>query len=407
MNKSIIPTIKNNTIINPMQAIKDFKDNRYTIIEYLGKEFASFEEKPFNEIDALILSQFCYLNFNKIVPEIGEFTDWLELSSLYKAEYFERMIDKTLTPPQNLELLCAICASPRFRGMKLNYFLDIYNKTLEEQFSAITFKISKDNIVVAYRGTDLTITGWKEDFNMFFISPLPSQITAVKYLNTVAGKTEATSKITIVGHSKGGNLAVYSNAFCKDEISKRILKVYNLDGPGFPIDILNNCKFIKQQHKIIKIVPEGSLIGHMFEYEVEPVIVKSYNLGFLQHDPFSWKCESDSFVKCLDLGNSINYFDKSFNAWVHEMNIEQRKTMVDTIFTFVDCLNIENLDELAVSLFKQREEVKKVLKGMDNETSDCIKEIVKQFLLISLQTRFGNSNNFLIKSIIDKESTLN
>lgn len=389
----------------PIKPIKSFTESKFTIIEYLEKEFATFIEKPFNEIDALILSQLCYLNFEHIVPGIEAYADWINLSSLYKAELFEKMIYKTLTPNSNMAMIRAICASPRYRNIKLNYFLNIYNKTNEEQFSAITYRISKNHVVIAFRGTDLTVTGWKEDFNMFFISPVPSQLTSVKYLNKIASKFA--DDITLVGHSKGGNLAVYSNAFCNNDVHKRILKVYNLDGPGFPKDILENNEFIKQQDKIVKIVPEGSIIGLMFEDENFPNIIKSHNLGFLQHDPFSWKCDGVNFVVSSEFNSNVKYLDKTFNTWVYEMNVDERKTMVDALFTLVSCLEVEGLDELGSSLIKKRDEVFKVLKEMDTETSSCIKEIVKRFLRISLETRFGKKSKTEIDDIIDKDFSLN
>lgn len=391
----------NNIIPIKSNKNKEAKDSRFTILEYLSTEFASFEDKPFNEVDALILSQLCYLHFDKIVPEIGVDTEWIAISELYKAELFEQMIVKTLTPALNLKFIYAICASPRFRDIKLNYFLNIYNKTTEEQFSAITCEISSTHQVVAFRGTDLSITGWKEDFNMFFISPVPSQITSVKYLNTIAKRT--TGNITLVGHSKGGNLAMYSNAFCKASVHKRVLAVYNLDGPGFPKDILENNDFIKSQDKIIKIVPEGSIIGLMFYDENAPNIIKSHNLGFLQHDPFSWKCDRTKFVKSTEFSSTIRHLDKTFNTWVYELDVAQRKVMVDTIFMIVTKLEVETLDELALSLIRQREELIKSFRSMDTETSNCMKEIFKRFLQISLQTTLDNKKvNEVISKILPK-----
>lgn len=396
--------IKSIKQIIPIQSLKEKKDSSYNILDYLEKEFATFEEKPFCEIDALILSQLCYLNFSRIIPGIEQFAEWVTLSTLYKAELFEKMTAKTLYPNSNLELIKVICANPRYRDIKLNYYLDIFNKTLEEQFSATTFMLSENHIVIAYRGTDLTVTGWKEDFNMFFISPVPSQLTSVKYLNTIAGFTKK-ANITLVGHSKGGNLAVYSNAFCKAAVHKRVLSVYNLDGPGFPKDILENIEFIKQQDKITKIVPEGSIIGLMFEDKNMPTIIKSNNLGFLQHDPFSWKCQNNKFVQSTDFSYNIKHLDKTFNTWVYQLDLSQRKTMVDTLFTIVSTLDVENLDELALSLIKQREEILKVLKDIDDETTACIKAIAKSFFQIALRTTLDSKRiNELLTKLLPSQN---
>lgn len=369
-----------------------------TILEYLESEFSTFDKLEFNEIDALILSQLCYLNLGEIVPPIkpalGQSKAWKPISELYKAEYFEKMIDKTLTPELNLQLIRAICASPRFREVSLNYFVNVFDVKSEEQFCAVTYLLPNNMKVIAFRGTDLSVIGWKEDFNMFFISPIPSQKTAVKYLEKVAKKTQSTNLVTddiiITGHSKGGNLAVYSNAFCKKSIHKRVKSIYNLDGPDFPNDILENTDYISEQNKIIKIVPEGSIIGVMFENKITPKIIKSHNIGFLQHDPFSWKCDTSTFVESTKFIENINYLDKTLNAFIYDLEVNERKIIVDTVFDIINVLNIESLDEFAVSAVKEREQIIKALKNVDEKTSAFIKEILKRFITISFKIRFDN-----------------
>lgn len=388
------------------------KQTKYTILEYLEHEFSTFEELEFNEIDALILSQFCYLNLEEFVPSLKENKEWVLIPDLYKGEYFKKMIAKTLTPDLNLQLIRTICSSPRYREVKLNYFVNNFNVKTEEQFCAVTYLLPDNKKVIAFRGTDLSIIGWKEDFNMMLISPIPSQKTAVKYLEKVAKKTLEskfdTNDIVITGHSKGGNLAVYSNAFCKKTIHKRVQAVYNLDGPDFPNDILENVDYISEQDKIIKIVPEGSIIGVMFENKIQPTIIKSHNLGFMQHDPYSWKCDSNSFVLSTKFNDNINYLDKTVNAFVYELDVNERKIIVDTVFDIISVLNIESLDEFAKSAIKEREQIINALKNVDEDTNLFIKEILKRFITISLRIRFDNNNfnfnkiNSTVTKFIDK-----
>ncbi len=380
--------------------------DRYTIIEYLEQEFSSFDQSPFNEIDALILSQLCYLNLGEVVSSIKEERKWCNLIKLYKAELFEKLIDKTLTRELNLKLLQVICASPRYRYVKLNYFENKYDIKTNEQFCAVTFLLPNNHKIIAYRGTDLSINGWKEDFNMLFTSPVASQISAVKYLEKVAKKTKdiksSINDITLVGHSKGGNLAVYSNAFCKEKIHQRIKTVYNLDGPDFPNDIVQNLDYISGQDKIIKIVPEGSMVGVLFENNRQPKIIKSHNLGFLQHDAFSWKCDKFEFVSSNKFDDNINYLDKTLNAFIYELEVEERKILVDKIFDLISILNIESLDEFALSAIREREKIAKALKDVDEETSVFMKEILIRFLTLSFKIRFANTPSLVVNSVINK-----
>ena len=64
---------------------------------------------------------------------------------------------------------------------------------------------------------------------MSFSNLVRSQVEAANYLNNIAKKYK--NKIIVGGHSKGGNLAIYASVFCKDKYKKRIIKVYNNDGP--------------------------------------------------------------------------------------------------------------------------------------------------------------------------------
>lgn len=380
--------------------IREKFEPKTTLLEYIELTLETWDKSPFNEIDALILSQLTYLNVDRLVPDLQEDKPWVPLSFLYKAEEFEHMVTQTLTPQLNIQLLQLLCASPRFRDIKLNFQSNKYDKDTEEQFSALSFQLTENLSVVAYRGTDLTVTGWKEDFNMFFISPVPSQLSAVAYLEEVAPKL--TGDIYLTGHSKGGNLAVYSSAFCENTLHHRIKLVYNLDGPGFPTDILECSDYIQDHEKVIKIVPEGSMIGILFENAKDPIIIKSHNLSFLQHDPFSWKCDTHHFIKSPKFTNHIQHLDKTLNQWVYELDISQRKTLVDTLFTVISSMNIETIDEFSSFITSEKEMVLKTLKEIDPHTSQCIKEMMQRLIEISFKSRFESHDEGRLNKLLTK-----
>lgn len=366
--------------------LREHFGSKTTILEYIEETFESFLDFSFNEIDALIFSQMSYLNVERLVPTLERSGEAVAISQLYKAEEFENMVHKTLEPSQNIALIRAVCASPRFRNVTMNFFVNKYDKVTEEQFSAVTFQLATGQTVIAFRGTDLTVTGWKEDFNMFFISPVPSQLSAVTYLEEVAKKIQG--DMILVGHSKGGNLAVYSSVFSEKALHKRVLSVYNLDGPGFPTDILEHNDYINEGKNIIKIVPEGSLIGIMFENNQSPVIIKSYQIGFLQHDPFSWKCDTSSFAESTQFTRNIKHLDKTFHKWIYELDVEQRKTLVDTLFTLISSMDAESIDEFSKKMLVNHESIKKALSEVDSETAHCIKEMLMRLVKISVESRF-------------------
>ena len=58
----------------------------------------------------------------------------------------------------------------------------------EEQFSALEIVLGKKESFISFGGTDDTLIGWKEDFNMCFLSPIPAQTDAKAYLEDVCRK---------------------------------------------------------------------------------------------------------------------------------------------------------------------------------------------------------------------------
>ena len=180
-----------------------------TIIDYL-KEYAdvSLRDEPMNDVDSLVLCQFSYLKFDAVVPPVTEDKKPVSLQQIQEHPDYEKLYGDERYEKENRALFEAMRVCARFRNMKLNYYINIIEtqSDFETQFSAVTFLLEDGTVYVAYRGTDETIVGWKEDFNMAFLSPVPGQELAVKYLNVVTERLQG--KFYVGGHSKGGNLAV-------------------------------------------------------------------------------------------------------------------------------------------------------------------------------------------------------
>ena len=182
----------------------------FDLLEYVKKNLISFEKKPLNEVDAMVFSWLTYYRLPKQMYKKNSF-DNICLKEFYNAKYFDNLLFDVFDKEKSRLLLSYIAASPRFRNVEMFYYVDKANRKTEKQFAAMTFKISKYSYVVAYRGTDHTFVGWKEDLNMSFLKNVPSQIEAIKYLEKIISKSKG--NIYITGHSKGGNLAIYAGYF--------------------------------------------------------------------------------------------------------------------------------------------------------------------------------------------------
>lgn len=182
----------------------------------------------FNNIDALVLARLSYIPFENIVSK--DFNESITIKEAYDKSFAVKDFEKGFILENDKPFFKAVAKSERFQNMTLSAYVNEIDKKSEKQFSAITIDTNDGFYFVAYRGTDNTLVGWKEDFNMSFLDIIPAQEEAKEYLEYI--RKDAKLPLTVAGHSKGGNLAVYASSFCNEETQYVITKVYNFDGPG-------------------------------------------------------------------------------------------------------------------------------------------------------------------------------
>lgn len=342
----------------------------------------TFMEKPMNDVDSLALCQFCYLKFDGMVPLVTQNRKSVSLQEIASHKDFENLFSDERYEKDNRALFDAMLNSRRYRRMKMNCYINIVETEWETQFSAITFLLEDGTMYIAYRGTDETIVGWKEDFNMAFESPVPGQAYAVKYLNMVTGRLY--NSFYVGGHSKGGNLAVYAAMNCPSQVQERILKVYSMDGPGFRKEVLEKCRYEAVEDKIVKILPHSSMVGMLFETTPNYKVVESKTFGLLQHNPYTWLIEGDDFLYVKGLYESRRLFDEALNEWVMSLDDAQRRMFVDTLYQVVSASKAENLIDLTADWKKSMNGMVSALKEVDDETKHAVKQIIRRLFEISL-----------------------
>ena len=353
-----------------------------TIIDYI-KTYGtrSFSEEPLNEVDSLILCQFSYLKFDGMVPDIKENKPSVTLQELLQHEDYEKLFKNTWFVRNNKRLFQAMLNSRRYGNMKMNAYVNIIESEYETQFSAITFFLEDGIAYVAYRGTDESIVGWKEDLNMAFMDPIPGQSYSVKYLNMVAGKIS--KPFWIGGHSKGGNLAVYAAMNCAKKVQERIIKVYNMDGPSFRPEVLERYDYEAIRERTVKIIPHSSLVGMLFENTMDYRVVKSKALGLLQHDPFSWHVRYGRFVDIKQVMEGQKFMDDTLNEWILSLDEKQLRTFVDTLYQVISAAQKDNLIDLSMDWTNSNNCVLTAVKEVDEETKKMIWEIMKTLLYMT------------------------
>lgn len=305
----------------------------------------SFSKSSLNKIDMLIMSQLVMIDLDNIVSSNNETITIEEAAHKYFAPDSGKKMEIGLIIPKTiLELFKVVSTTKRFKKIELSNYVNIVDENKEEQMSAMVYKIDDNNICVAYSGTDDTIIGWKENINMMFKSPIPAQISALKYLEKVA--EEFKGNIAICGHSKGGNLSLYTTTYINDEIQRRIIKAYNFDGPGFCEVIDIKEELLNKMKKVITIIPQGSIVGRLFEHKEKNIIVKSTQNGFYQHDAFSWEIIGKDFVKEEEITKDSENIDKKIKSIIKEMNEEERINFSDNLYKILSAGDSKNLLEV-------------------------------------------------------------
>ena len=275
------------------------------ILEYLDwRGDLTLLERPFNEVDNLILAEICYLDFSGFVPagfQTQQVT-LLDAASAYFAAHPETNMG-VLVPDQIPVLVEHAAKTARFSDVRLLGYVNRIDEETQTQFSALTMLLPDGSAYVAFRGTDDTIVGWKEDFNMAFTPEIPAQKYAAEYLRQVSGALPF-RPLLVGGHSKGGNLAVYAAVFCGQDVQNRILAVYNNDGPGFYSSLLSLPEHKPVAGKITTLLPESSVVGMLLEHEEAYQVVRSTQVGLMQHDGFSWQVKGERFEHLTYMQNT-------------------------------------------------------------------------------------------------------
>ena len=350
------------------------------ILDYLAEATESFAERPFSEVDSLVLSQLSYLYFDGFVPGPGG--DPVALRDLADEPAVAAMVREARVPELNTQLMRRLASCPRFQDLRLGNYVNIIDKEAEEQFSAVTFFI--DNCAyVAYRGTDAYYVAWKEDFNLAFISPVPSQVSGAEYLDWVASLTSC--PLRVGGHSKGGNIAVYASLFCGEAAQQRIQAVYSHDGPGFSQGVLDGPEFARMQGRIHKTMPQSSLVGVLLQHQETYQVIKSNSFWIMQHDPYNWVVENGEFCKLDKLSSSSLFLDKSLNEWISSLSREELSAFADALYQVLCAFPGETFSDLPDKWWETVKETLEGLKELDSDTYSCIAHTVGALFSLALK----------------------
>ena len=341
----------------------------------------TFRADPFNAVDNLALCEMAYTDFDGIVPCNAEETVTLEEASRI---FFERYSKEELLAKDSFTkmapfLMEKMALSERFRNMRLFGFVNYVDEKTEAQMAVISCLLGDGTVFVAFRGTDESVVGWKEDFNLSFMTETEGQKRAVQYLNSMySGKR---GKIRVGGHSKGGNFAVYASAFALKGVRSRILSVYTNDGPGFRPEVTERPSYREMIPKIVSIVPESTIVSVLLENEVQHCVVRSSAGGIMQHDALTWQITGNHFIPAEERDDTSRFFDTTMRTWLSGLPDGERESFVDSLFAILRSTGAEKIEEIGNDPLRSGADIirfiRRMPKGEQEEFRSAIGKLIK------------------------------
>lgn len=333
----------------------------------------------FNDADRILLAQLTYIDFSGVIPEnspqpvtIGTLCQRvLDDKSENAGERFHLQSDRQLA-----ERLVDV---PRFSALPVVYYDEKNDKKTTEQFAAMTILLPDRTAACLFRGTDWSLVGWKEDLNMALSDELPAQLHAVEYLNRLSAKFRG--MIRVLGHSKGGNLAIYAAAFMNDPA--RLLEAVSLDGPGYTDRVLRSAGYRAIEPRIRTMIPYSSLVGVIFAHTGKYTIVASSAPKLMQHDLYSWQIMGSSPIVMNARDEASRLAEGALNDWISGLSIEQREQFIDGVWSIFDSIGVTDLTDLldgknTIAIIRALSKIDDATRGVIIDTLSKLRAAVKQ-----------------------------
>lgn len=362
------------------------------LISYFHSIKKELNEKKLNEADISAFAELAYLDYsllsNKLPYKINDLTqEEIDLAS-------QNVLEKT----QCRQLIKEIINSNRFTNVEL---IDFYNlqepsKNIPVSFNACTFKIS-NTYVVCYGGTDITYGGWYESLALSFSDNIPAQKEALIYLSNIASKTDKNSKIIIIGHSKGGNLAEWSATFAPKFIQAKISRVINLEGPGNRTNIFATENYHHIKKKVKKYITSSSIIGVMlFDNPNYKIISSRAITGVLQHSIFTWKFkENGMFIFEKERSKSSIALSLSISNWLSSFSDDELKNSLNILFSFLEEAGIKDQSDFLENFISYTKKIYKVYSKSPSEIKRNFAKSITKLIVSFLKYRFMSKKKLI------------
>ena len=299
-------------------------DNIVDYAKYIKDK--SFAEKPFNDVDALIFAELAYVNFS-LVTEGDNFVTLNKMGIKSERQFYAGSYDAS----NNKKLINTIRHTKIYKNVHVGFshiIDDVENKT---QFYAVTFIFPNGDGYIAYRGTDTSINGIKEDLLVAYEDYIPGAIPAIEYLKKAIKLFKG--NFYIGGHSKGGNLALFAALNLNKTATKRLIRAYSFDGPGFQKRLETFPNYQEAMPKIRKYITGNDMIGVIYNQIHTAKIVYSRGIMLGGHDLFQWSVNiyRQDFKYVKDRSFVSKSHEEALTNWLETSTIREKQLAVEIL----------------------------------------------------------------------------
>lgn len=365
------------------------------LIDYLEKvENLTFDQEPLNILDKVCINEIGYLTYEK----------WLTPNDLKKPIILHDYAEgKELNPDysfmvtkERVELAEAMVRSKRFAGLHLSNYRSVLDKEVEKQFAAMIFSLPElDYHQLVFRGTDDSVIGWKEDFQLTYSREIPAHRSAMTFLEDHL--PNLSGRITVSGHSKGGNLALYSAVQSSTSLREKIAELLLLDSPGLMKSLLEKPSYQELKARMTVIRPQDSVVGVMLYWDRPAQLVAAEGIGFAQHNALSWEVDlaTNDFAYEDQPTELSQRLEETFQEWIETLPKQQLKQVCDLVFDTILDSGIESLDDIGIQALPQIGQMLQEFGNLSDKQKKVLQDGFNQLLWIFWKS--GNKKSTLPK----------
>ena len=354
--------------------------NEYTVFDYLQwRGDLTLQQDPFNEVDNLVLCIIAYINLRKIDRLWSKNPKDAMLIGDVCARLTAADEQMGLSSLDYIPVMRAAAETERFRDTRLFAFESRNDEAKQMQFAAVSFLLPDGSVFIAYRGTDTSLVGWKENFNMSYLETVPAQARATEYAQEVIRACKH-RPYRIGGHSKGGNLAAWAAVHLPEKLQgKRLLAAYNNDGPGFHADLLDTPAYRRVEDRLHTYIPESSIVGVLLVHAEDYDVIDSTSHAAMQHEALSWQVMGNRFVHLGQRSQLGQLSDGVLREWIGSMSPQEREQFSRAFFDILSRGGrTKTLEELRSGGLAAGAALLREYAGADEEKKKIITEIFRR-----------------------------